>query len=660
MNFKRKAKKISIYHLNPIQRADNLAMKPILKIFAWGWVGLFWLGTSWAGTEALSLPITLDPPLLRAFLIQQAYTEPGNRAVLGDRKDDCNRVELWDPQIKIGEEVTVLYSRIRIRAGLAVGTLCLQPVDWEGVFEAQLKPVLDPEEWRLKFQVKDSRLYRQSADELSAARVAWYVAKRYVHPQLEKIFINLTPPLVRIRELVPTLVVPERREETAAWLETLRLGSLRSSAEAIRIELLLEMDWKVIPTAESPGVTSPEKADFRHLEALWELWDPFLVFQVLTLVGQPLTEEERDRLLGILLEMRHRFEAVEEQGAPSSPDLVREQFMAAWTGLGPLFRKYLVREPSPSLVGYLGFFTVMDALSSLDRVGPVFGFEISRSGLVRLARLLDPGRRDWQPEYSLEVDPRLRTILSLGPPIEVSGTEYEEEELEFPDGLTEEPGEEPEAFQPFRLRPASFSVGKKTPAGRELLAWIPPSGNSDRYILRVQKLLARTVERVLARHNLDPKRQRLFRSLVPATAWQESCWRQLIVSGGKIRYLRSYNRTSVGLMQVHVRVWRGIYTPKSLRWNIQYNALAGTEILELYLRRYGLKRVGPEILLDDDLLARAVYAMYNGGPDQFALFLKRVQKDRLQISDRLFKEKYEWVEKGRWDKLGACLTGKET
>ena len=59
-------------------------------------------------------------------------------------------------------------------------------------------------------------------------------------PNLEKIFVNLAPPLAQIRELVPTLVVSEPRKETAAWLETLRLGTLRSSAEAIRIELFLE------------------------------------------------------------------------------------------------------------------------------------------------------------------------------------------------------------------------------------------------------------------------------------------------------------------------------------------------------------------------------------------------------------------------------------
>ena len=66
-----------------------------------------------------------------------------------------------------------------------------------------MKPVLDPEGWRLKFQVKDFRLYRKAADELSVARAAWDMAKGYVHPHLEKIFINLAPPLAQVRELVP-------------------------------------------------------------------------------------------------------------------------------------------------------------------------------------------------------------------------------------------------------------------------------------------------------------------------------------------------------------------------------------------------------------------------------------------------------------------------
>ncbi len=75
-------------------------------------------------------------------------------------------------------------------------------------------------------------------------------------------------------------------------------------------------------------------------------------------------------------------------------------------------------------------------------------------------------------------------------------------------------------------------------------------------------------------------------------------------------------------MQINVRVWRGIYRPENLRWNIQYNARAGVEIL--------------------------------------ALFLQRAREDRRQLADWLFKEKFRWVEEGQWDRLGVCLTGKET
>ena len=210
-------------------------MKPILRIFTWGWVGLFWLGTSWAGTETLSLPITLDPPLLRAFLIQQAYTEPGNRAVLGDKKDDCNRVELWDPQIKIGEELTVLSSRIRIRAGLAVGTRCLQPVDWEGTFEGRLKPVLDPAGLAAEVQGEGFPIIPA----VTRMSFPWPGSpgirpKGLSMPIWRKFSLTWLPPWPRSGNWSRPWSAPERREETSAWLETLRLGTLRSSTEAIR------------------------------------------------------------------------------------------------------------------------------------------------------------------------------------------------------------------------------------------------------------------------------------------------------------------------------------------------------------------------------------------------------------------------------------------
>jgi len=57
------------------------------------------------------------------------------------------------------------------------------------------------------------------------------------------------------------------------------------------------------------------------------------------------------------------------------------------------------------------------------------------------------------------------------------------------------------------------------------------------------------------------------------------------------------------------------------------------------------------------VLARLVYALYNGGPGQFHKFLKRRETGKYYKSDRLFFEKYTWVKEGRWDEAGKCLTG---
>ena len=533
-------------------------MKPIYRIFALGWLVLFGPGTAWAGTETFSLPITLDPPLLRAFLIQQAFPEPGSRAVLTDPKNQCNRIELKDPEVGLSEDGMILTTRLHLQAGLSIKGECLQPLDWEGTFSARLKPLLEPGDWGLRFGVVDSRLYQRSKDEISVARVTWDLVKRFVHPHLEKITVNLSPPVEQIRNLIPLMVQPENRDRITSWLKTLRPGAVETGTEAIRIPVLFEVEVPE-PAAAIPEGTGPPEKDLERLQALWELWDPFVVFQILALAGQPLTPQERDRVLEILLSGRYRMSAALNRAGPPASDLIRREIVAAWSGLSPILRKYLVQDSSPNLVNYLAFFSVMDAWKTLDRIGSAFGLEVSRSGLIRLARLLAPPKSDWEPRYSEDVDPRLREMLLLGPPIEEPGPEFDADEVDLPEGMWPESDLEPESLRRWMIRPAA-AVGGKDPAVKHLLPWIPPENEVRSYISRVRGVISMAVERVLLKRELEKERQEGFKKLVSATAWQESCWRQFTVSGGKLRYLTSYNRTSVGLMQINVRVWRGIYT----------------------------------------------------------------------------------------------------
>jgi hypothetical protein len=147
----------------------------------------------------------------------------------------------------------------------------------------------------------------------------------------------------------------------------------------------------------------------------------------------------------------------------------------------------------------------------------------------------------------------------------------------------------------------------------------------------------------------------MFNNLIPAMAWQESCFRQFVIKNKKLTYLLSYNQTSVGLMQVNERVWRGVYDRNRLRWDIRYNALAGCEITDLYLRTYALKHPDWKKDADLELLSRVVYSMYNGGPGQYKKFLARERAGKHYRSDLLFSEKLQWIGKGEWERIKDCF-----
>jgi soluble lytic murein transglycosylase-like protein len=181
-----------------------------------------------------------------------------------------------------------------------------------------------------------------------------------------------------------------------------------------------------------------------------------------------------------------------------------------------------------------------------------------------------------------------------------------------------------------------------------------PRGDISLYLNRIKLALNQGANEVLSKKRLDTKYHFLFQQMVMATAWQESCWRQFTGTESKVSCLVSYNQSSVGLMQINERVWRGIYRPESLRWNALYNIRAGCEILEEYLRRYALKK--PESkTMNTDTLAQTLYAMYNGGPGQFKKFLLRSKTNKLFKSDKLFWEKYSWIKSNQLDKLRICL-----
>ena len=595
-----------------------------------------------AKTQPVELPLTLDYGFLRSSLISQYYTMPGERALAGQKDHGCSKVELWDPKLFAENGLLVIRSKLRVKAGVQILGKCLDPLDWQGIIEVRQKVLVDRENWVFRVKSLESKLSNSKGEPALLANAVYGFTSDTVHAYLDQFSVNLALSRDDLAKQLPLLFRVDMRPRVERWLKTLRLEQARVETDAVRVPMRMEVETEPASGEDTTPPPAPGPEQVEAFSEFWETWDAFLVRQILSLAGNDLTQDEKDTLLTTLLDTRYAF--VEALQDPDKADgLVRRQFLESWRSLSPILRKYLMKNPSPSLLNYLAFFTASDALDALDKLGPTLGLSISKEGLMRLAALLhqDGGFTAHALDYLGGVDPGLRKLLGLGPE---------------PNGKHEQPTEKPAPKT--TPGPGSWLFWWVTPAhaGQEnegLLRWLPSKSDPKAYLTKVWALLdqkADTALKELAGISGDN-----FQLLVRSVAWQESCFRQFVRSNGKLTYMLSYNNSSVGLMQINERIWRGMYEPKRLRWEIAYNSAAGCEISGLYLRRYVLRKMDPQKPFDEELKARLVYAIYNGGPSQYRKFLKRLEKGRFYLSDKLFLQKYRWARAGDYHEADRCL-----
>ncbi len=623
-----------------------------------------------AGAETVSFPLQIDYPFIRSLVVQTAFTDSGQRMVITDPENDCQQIALSDPIFAGEKNLLRIDVAVHLRGGTLMGENCLFPMEWDGFLVAHLKPRVLPGKWQLFFDPVDSVLLDRHRRPDRFMGTLWDLFKAPVMARMRNIRIAVSEPITELKPFLLSAVPAADQPHVEAMLESLRPGEIFSGPEAIHIEMLADVG-AVSTVAEEPPPAPLTPDEIDAFISVWETWDAFLVHALMSLSGASLTDEERDILLNVLLDTRYRFIAeLEADTHASSGDFVREQFLDAWKKLSPVLKKRLTGHPTDNSWACLAFFTATDALAALDRLGPLFNIEISKNGFIRLARMLSENK-DVTLEYSQALDPELRKLLGMDRFREIPG--------QGPDAIDNDekaPGSEmsletggPQAILHFRqsmisgvcrvFTPNVCWAGKSWihPTLKELRTWMVSRENVKTHLQKIKPLLEAATRENLQKNHIPVSYHEMFQKAVYATAWQESCFRQFIVDKQKLTYIRSYNNSSVGMMQINERVWRGMYHIERLRWDIAYNAAAGVDILNLYLRKYAIPKraslTGRDVL-DSDGMACALYAMYNAGPGGFSGYLNRRRTGKLSKIDAHFKEKYTWVQNGQWDKLGNC------
>ena len=611
-----------------------------------------------AFSKTVSLPLSIDYQLLRSLVVKTSFTDPGQTAVLLDDNNGCLKIIISKPRFTEKDSYVLFETKISIRIGMYVFDSCHMPVEWEGYLALFQKPQID-NRWILSFNTADSILYDKHHKPATIVGIIWKHIKTSVYKYLNNITINLAPPVSELHSFLWPLFPTDLHAHAKKMIKSMRPGEIHANRDAVRVSILTEVEeiYEKDKDLEEKTISEEEMAQFIKT---WEVWDAFLIHIITSLSKEPLTADDRQILLDTLLETRHRF-ITELSEKAKGQDFVREQFVAAWKQLSPVFRNHLSDDPSKSVLNYLAFFTASDALIALDNFGPSLGIEISRNGLIRLLQLISE-EESVVLTYRPGVNTELREMLGLGPPLSVSKSAFDGNGIELtPD--EDEPIKEDgdkllHVIKRFFLKTAWAEQNNMKEVSDSIKTWIILKNNLVQYLERIKSLLLDASNTALKDSKIGEQYHNLYRLIVLTTAWQESCYRQFEVKKNRVTYLRSYNGTSVGLMQINERVWRGMYDENHLRWDIHYNAKAGCEITDLYFNRYALRKMekmGLKNSLDDNVLARATYAMYNGGPRQFDKFLKRNKKKAYYLSDRLFMEKFLWVNSGQWENVKQCL-----
>jgi hypothetical protein len=181
--------------------------------------------------------------------------------------------------------------------------------------------------------------------------------------------------------------------------------------------------------------------------------------------------------------------------------------------------------------------------------------------------------------------------------------------------------------------------------------WVPRRDEVDAYEARIVELLQKAAAAEVHRTKLAAPYDAIYRHLMPTTALIESCWRQYVVRGGKVTYLRSA-ASSVGIMQINQRVWRGFYDLEKIRWDTAYNVRAGAQILMRYVKDYAI----PYAEKSGELLhvPRAAYAVYNAGPRAVGRFNKAEPHPREKRVDDHLWTLYQGIAAGGRVDLRRC------
>ena len=653
------------------------------------------------------VPITIDYLTLSEAIRHQLYTAPGGKLPLWSGSNDCEFLSAENPSFARADARVKLETATTLGLGVRIGGKCVSPLNWNGIVEAESEPYVTGGT-RMMLHIQDMNLFDAHHQKTLIAGKGFDLIKKYLIPSIETFTYDLSPAIQQLGALAEAASTADVAERIRTAIATVHADSaVLATDDGVKITLIVTVPDTAAPVA-SATPAQPTPQEIEAFEKQLDDWDAFLVFAIKQLGFAGGDKQFRGDLLDILLTSRYRLaQALANPPSASGPDPVRALFLDTWQKLGAAVRAAAKRGQFGSRgLEFLSFISAGDALFALDQAAPALGMRISADDLRRLAHIMAPNATGDPLQFSYAEDPALKNLL--GPTLPPLTSTPESSPVGSPTPATSAspamtPSTIPSPTSSFSASPSSSPAPSSTPttsatptssstpsstATPQVSSWlrlpwsmiepreacaaepvgivpelnqiasrlrrlVVDQGNATGYRGDMERLLELSVRRQLAASDLDSRLRPTFKLMVKSAAWQESCWRQFVRRGDQVTWLES-STGDIGLMQVNKHVWRGFYDLEKLRWDVLYNAGAGTEILmQMTMHVLSRPRIDPT-RIDGASLARSVYASYNGGPDAYNRWRRAHESSPAKEIDAAYLEKYRAIERGESIDILTC------
>nr|WP_305906798.1 hypothetical protein [Methylomarinum sp. Ch1-1]MDP4519504.1 hypothetical protein [Methylomarinum sp. Ch1-1] len=452
--------------------------------------------------ETVKVPLQLDFPLLRQLVVNQLFPGEDVSTELLNDPNGCSSIVLSEPKLSEANQHLQILSRLDVSLAVKMLDRCVKLLDWQGYAQIISDPAIAPDNPRLLYlRVLDSHLISLDNERLSSGPI-WDQARKQIHPWFKRFRLDLTSSIEELQDVLPLFLPRHTHAQLDSLLASLQIADLQVAANGIRGDLMFQLAPISLPQQPERPLTEQEQEQWQQK---WQSMDALLTYAIKHYAAATELEELRLALFDILLDARYQLQEALQQNQTDDP--LRHWFIDSWTRLIPVLQQISAKNPKHATLGLMTLVTASDALRTLDKLGPRFGLTISVDGLRRLARMLNHDREGAPLNYDQAEDPELLRLFRFPKAADVRGETA------------------------FDLWPIGSAQAAAT---RPLNRWVPADDELAAYLLTVRDLLRDKALSASANNgSLTSAQQAVFRKLLMATAWQESCWRQYVVKQKK-------------------------------------------------------------------------------------------------------------------------------